>query len=43
VTRCDSGLASLDDLAGKSLPSPIPDSTSGYAVPYYNLVQGLRS
>ncbi len=39
VTRCDSGLTSLDDLAGKVLAFADPDSTSGYAVPYYNLVQ----
>jgi phosphonate transport system substrate-binding protein len=39
VTRCDSGLASIDDLAGKTLAFADPDSTSGYAVPYYNLVQ----
>ena len=39
VTRCDSGLASLDDLAGKTLAFADPDSTSGYAVPYFNLVQ----
>jgi len=39
VTRCDSGIASLDDLAGKTLAFADPDSTSGYAVPYYNLVQ----
>lgn len=39
VTRCDSGLTSLDDLAGRTLAFADPDSTSGYAVPYYNLVQ----
>jgi len=39
VTRCDSGLTSLDDLAGKTMAFADPDSTSGYAVPYYNLVQ----
>ena len=38
VTRCDSGLTSVDDLAGKTLAFADPDSTSGYAVPYYNLV-----
>ena len=39
VTRCDSGIATLDDLAGKTLAFADPDSTSGYAVPYFNLVQ----
>jgi len=39
VTRCDSGLTSVDDLAGKTLAFADPDSTSGYAVPYFNLVQ----
>ncbi|MFA8384615.1 MAG: phosphonate ABC transporter substrate-binding protein [Pelagibaca sp.] len=39
VTRCDSGLTTLDDLAGKTLAFADPDSTSGYAVPFYNLVQ----
>jgi phosphonate transport system substrate-binding protein len=39
VTRCDSGIASIEDLAGKTLAFADPDSTSGYAVPYYNLVQ----
>jgi phosphonate transport system substrate-binding protein len=39
VTRCDSGTASIEDLAGKTLAFADPDSTSGYAVPYYNLVQ----
>lgn len=39
VTRCDSGLTSIDDLEGKTLAFADPDSTSGYTVPYYNLVQ----
>lgn len=39
VTRCDSGITTLDDLAGKTLAFADPDSTSGYAVPYFNLVQ----
>jgi phosphonate transport system substrate-binding protein len=39
VTRCDSGLTSLADLEGKVLAFADPDSTSGYAVPYYNLVE----
>lgn len=37
-TRCDSGLESLDDLEGLVLAFADPDSTSGYAVPFYNLV-----
>ena len=39
VVRCDSGYASIDDLKGKTLAFADPDSTSGYNVPYYNLVQ----
>jgi phosphonate transport system substrate-binding protein len=39
TVRCDSGYESLDDLAGKVLAFADPDSTSGYAVPYYNLAQ----
>ena len=39
VTRCDSGLTSLADLEGKVLAFADPDSTSGYAVPYFNLVE----
>lgn len=39
VVRCDSGLKSIDDLKGKTLAFADPDSTSGYNVPYYNLVQ----
>ena len=39
VTRCDSGIASLDDLEGRTLAFADPDSTSGYAVPYFNIVQ----
>lgn len=39
TVRCDSGLKSIDDLKGKTLAFADPDSTSGYAVPYYNLVQ----
>ncbi|WP_375262858.1 phosphate/phosphite/phosphonate ABC transporter substrate-binding protein [Palleronia sp.] len=38
VTRCDSGITSLDDLQGKTMAFADPDSTSGYAVPYFNLV-----
>lgn len=37
VTRCDSGLTDLESLEGKVLAFADPDSTSGYAVPYYNL------
>jgi phosphonate transport system substrate-binding protein len=37
--RCDSGYKSIDDLKGKVVAFADPDSTSGYAVPYYNLVQ----
>jgi phosphonate transport system substrate-binding protein len=39
VTRCDSGITSVADLAGQVLAFADPDSTSGYAVPYFNLVQ----
>ena len=39
TVRCDSGYTSIDDLEGKTLAFADPDSTSGYAVPYYNLVQ----
>jgi phosphonate transport system substrate-binding protein len=37
VTRCDSGLNDLASLKGKVLAFADPDSTSGYAVPYFNL------
>lgn len=39
ATRCDSGLETLADLEGKVLAFADPDSTSGYAVPYFNLVE----
>lgn len=39
AVRCDSGYKTLDDLKGKVLAFADPDSTSGYAVPNYNLVQ----
>ena len=39
VTRCDSGITSVDGLEGKVLAFSDPDSTSGYAVPYFNLVK----
>ncbi len=37
VVRTDSPYNSLDDLKGKTLAFADPNSTSGYAVPYYNL------
>lgn len=37
VVRTDSGYEKLDDLKGKTLAFADPNSTSGYAVPYYNL------
>jgi phosphonate transport system substrate-binding protein len=39
TVRCDSGYKSVDDLKGKVLAFADPDSTSGYAVPYFNLVK----
>ena len=39
MSRCDSGLDSVDDLEGLVMAFADPDSTSGFAVPYYNLVQ----
>lgn len=39
VVRCDSGIASIEDLQGKTLAFADPDSTSGYAVPLFNLVE----
>ncbi len=39
AVRCDAGYKSVDDLKGKVLAFADPDSTSGYNVPYYNLVQ----
>ena len=39
VTRCDSGLTDLASLEGKVLAFADPDSTSGYAVPYFNLAK----
>lgn len=38
VTRCDSGIKSLEDAKGKIHAFADPDSTSGYAVPYWNMV-----
>lgn len=37
AVRCDSDYKSLEDLKGKTLAFADPDSTSGYAVPYFNL------
>lgn len=39
VTRCDSGLNDLASLEGKVLAFADPDSTSGYAVPYFNIAK----
>lgn len=39
VTRCDSGIESLADAKGKVHAFADPDSTSGYAVPYFNFVE----
>lgn len=41
VTRCDSGIKSLDDAKGKVHAFADPDSTSGYAVPYFNMKERL--
>lgn len=38
ISRCDSGINSLADAKGKVHAFADPDSTSGYAVPYYNMV-----
>jgi phosphonate transport system substrate-binding protein len=38
TVRCDSGITDLAGLQGKSLAFADPDSTSGYAVPLYNLI-----
>ena len=37
TVRCDSGYKKMEDLKGKTVAFADPDSTSGYAVPYYNL------
>jgi phosphonate transport system substrate-binding protein len=39
VTRCDSGIESLADAEGRVHAFADPDSTSGYAVPYFNFVE----
>lgn len=41
VTRCDSGIKSLDDAKGKVHAFADPDSTSGYAVPFFNMKERL--
>ena len=38
VTRCDSGIETLADAEGKVHAFADPDSTSGYAVPLFNMV-----
>ncbi|GAB4367931.1 MAG: phosphonate ABC transporter substrate-binding protein [Kiloniellaceae bacterium] len=37
AVRCDGPYKKMEDLKGKTLAFADPDSTSGYAVPYYNL------
>ncbi|WP_165219036.1 phosphonate ABC transporter substrate-binding protein [Affinirhizobium pseudoryzae] len=39
AVRCDSPYKKIEDLKGKVLAFADPDSTSGYAVPNYNLVK----
>ena len=39
VSRCDSGIETLADAEGKVHAFADPDSTSGYAVPYFNMVE----
>ena len=39
VTRCEDGYNDLADLEGKILAFADPDSTSGYAVPYFNIAK----
>lgn len=39
TTLCDGPYKTIEDLKGKTLAFADPDSTSGYAVPYYNLKQ----
>lgn len=38
VTRCDSGIKNLEGAKGKVHAFGDPDSTSGYAVPYFNML-----
>lgn len=39
AVRCDSPYKKIEDLQGKTLAFADPDSTSGYAVPYFNLLK----
>ncbi|SMX27656.1 Phosphate-import protein PhnD precursor [Pelagimonas phthalicica] len=39
VTRCADGYKDIKDLEGKVLAFADPDSTSGYAVPYFNIAK----
>lgn len=39
VTRCEDGYEKIADLEGKVLAFADPDSTSGYAVPYFNIAK----
>lgn len=39
VTRCEDGYKNIQDLEGKVLAFADPDSTSGYAVPYFNIAK----
>lgn len=39
VTRCEDGYKSIQDLEGKVMAFADPDSTSGYAVPYFNIAK----
>lgn len=39
VTRCEDGYKEIADLEGKVLAFADPDSTSGYAVPYFNIAK----
>ncbi len=41
VARCDSGIESLDDAKGRVHAFADPDSTSGYAVPYFNMKERI--
>lgn len=41
VTRCDSGIGNLDDAKGRVHAFADPDSTSGYAVPFFNMKEKL--
>ncbi len=39
VTRCEDGYKDIADLEGKVMAFADPDSTSGYAVPYFNIAK----